>query len=127
MSETLDRVVFRKATIAVGESLSDAIDVQGYDVVSLQQAASCEGTTFSFQGSVDGVTFADMYDSAGSEISLTKSASLAQCIQLGLTSTASSWYPLQGLNKIKIRTGLTAGPTVQVTADATILVGLRKV
>ena len=95
--------------------------------MSLQQAASCEGTTFSFQGSVDGVTFADMYDSAGSEISLTKSASLAQCIQLGLTSTASSWYPLQGLNKIKIRTGLTAGPTVQVTADATILVGLRKV
>ncbi len=122
----MDSVVYRKATIAVGESLSDAVDIQGYDVVSLQQAASCEGTAFSFQGSVDGITFADLYDNGGVEISVTKSATIAQCFQLGL-GTASSLFPFQGLQKIKVRTGLTAGATVQVTTAAVIIVGLRKV
>lgn len=127
MSELLEAVTFRKVTIADGASLSDALDVQGYDVVALQQAANAEGTAYSFQGSLDGDTFADVYDNEGTEVSATKSATVAQVTIL----TASIAAPpgdasLKGFNAIKVRTGLTGAATNQ-TGAATILVGLRRV
>lgn len=124
---SLDDVVFRYVTIANGESLSDALGVQGYDVVALQQPANTEGTTFSFQGSLDGATFADIYDNEGTEVSCTKSATLAQCLILtGSMAAPPGDMSLRGFNKIKVRSGLTGAATNQ-TGDAIILVGLRAV
>lgn len=110
----------RIATIADGASLSGAIDVLGWEVVSIEQAASCEGTKFSFQGSLDGVTFVDLYDETGTEISVTKSATLAQILYL------KQDIRLRGFSQIKIRSGLTGAATNQ-TGDASILVGLAQV
>lgn len=125
-----DDVVWRPVTIANGESLSGALDVQGYDVVALQHAAATEGTAYSFQGAVDGETYADIYDNDGGELSVTKSATLAQVIMLGIPGNAAAGGEpskiLMGLNSIKVRTGLTGAGTNQ-TGDAIIMVGLRSV
>lgn len=120
-----DDVLFRKVTIADGASLSDELDVQGYDVVALQQAANTEGTAYSFQGSLDGETFADIYDHEGTELSVAKSATLAQVtILTGGMAEPPGDISLKGFQSIKIRTGLTGAATNQ-TGAATILVGLR--
>jgi hypothetical protein len=125
--DILESVVFKTVTIADGASLSDAENIQGYDLVSLQQPANCEGIAFSFQGSVDGITFADLYDVEGAEITVTKSATLAQTFALKCAITpAPSPIVLEGLQAVKVRTGLTAAATNQ-TGAVVILLGLRKV
>jgi hypothetical protein len=119
MANIYDRTIWKSVVIANGAALSGAINIQGYDVVAIQQPASTEGTAFTFQGSVDGQTFADVKDSSGAEVSLTKSATAAETLLFGTKE-------LRGLQAIKVRSGTSATPTNQ-TGDATILVGLRLV
>ena len=126
---TLEAVIFRKVTIADSASLSDAVNVQGYDVVALQHPANTEGTAYTFQGSLDGETYVDLYSTTGAELSITKSATLAQCLQLGIWSAAATPEPpkeFKGLISFKIRTGTSGSPSTQ-TGAVTILVGLRRV
>lgn len=112
-----ERIHWKKATIASGASLSDAVKTLGYEVVVIQQAASCEGTAFTAQGSIDGATYADIQtDSA--EWSVTKSATVAQVLLLPETKQ------FRGLASIKIRSGTSGSPTVQVTADAVVWIGM---
>lgn len=103
-------------TIANGESLSAAVDVLGYEVVAIEQPANCEGTVFTFQGSVDGVVFANIRD-ATAELSIAKSATAAEVIQFGRTAS------LRGYKFIKVRTGTAASPTNQ-TGAATLKISL---
>ena len=125
-----DDVLWRRAVIADSASLSDEVDVQGYDVVALQHPANTEGTAYTFQGAVDGLTFADVYDNDAGELSVTKSATLAQVILLGVPGNAAAGAEpakvLAGLNAIKIRTGTSAAPTTQ-TGEVVIMVALRAV
>jgi len=116
MISRLESVVWRPALIDVSESntISLAVDCQGYDVVALQQPANTEGTTITFQGSLDGINFAVINDQAGAAVSVTKSALAAELIQLGADE-------LRGLNKVKVVVG-----TAQ-DVDTTIMVGLRAV
>jgi hypothetical protein len=110
---------WKKVTIAVGESLSDALDITGMEVCTLQQADDCEGEVFTFQGSLDGETYADVQtDSA--ELSITKSDTDAQSFLLPEAKR------LRGFVSIKVRSGTSTLPTVQTTADAVIWVGLRE-
>lgn len=110
---------WKSATIANGASLSGAINVQGWDVVAIEQPAACEGTAFTFQISMDGLTFVDVYDSAGAELSVTKSATLAQTLLLGTKE-------IRGAVFLKVRSGATGLPVVQA-GDAVLKVALRKV
>jgi hypothetical protein len=119
MSNIYDRTIWKPAVIADGAALSDAINIQGYDVVAIQQPEDTEGTAFTFQGSVDGLTFADVKDSTGTEVALAKSETEAETLLLGTNE-------LRGLQAIKVRSGTSATPTEQ-SGDAVILVGLRLV
>lgn len=110
---------WRKVTIVAGASLSDALDINGMEVLALGQGASCEGTVFTFQGALDGETFVNIQTDAA-ELSVTKSATASEVYQLPEAKR------LIGYTHIKVRTGTAAGPTVQVTADATIWVCLRE-
>jgi len=109
---------FVEVTIASGESLSAEAVILGWSAVSIEQPAGCEGTKFSAQGSLDGNGdgFADIQD-ANAEWFLNKSATEAQLIIFDA--------PLQGLAKIKIRSGKQATPTAQ-NADVTLKIGLVK-
>lgn len=114
-----DFQVWKTVTIADSAALSGALNVQGWDVMAIEQPANCEGTAFTFQASQDGSTFADVYDNTGTELSVTKSATAAQLLTLGTKQ-------IQGVAQIKVRSGTTGAPTNQ-TGAATIKVGLRKV
>lgn len=123
--DPLSDVLWQPVTILNTASLSNALNVQGYDVVALQQPVNVEGTAYSFQASLDGATFADLYDNEGTEVSATKSATLAQVTLL----TASMAAPpgdisIKGVNSIKVRTGLTGAASAQ-NSDVIIMVGLR--
>lgn len=119
MGDNIGVSACRIITIANGESLSGALDVLGWEVVSIEQAANTEGTTFSAQGSLDGIVFADIQTDAA-EWSAVKSATAAQVIYLPQDKR------LRGFSQIKIRTGLSGAATNQ-TGAATLKVGLVQV
>ena len=68
-------MTLRKLTIANGATVSDIVDVQGHGLVGIIIPAAFTGTTLTFQGSFDNNTFVAMYDSAGTELSVTVSTS----------------------------------------------------
>lgn len=111
---------FKNATIAGTASLSGEVDVLGWEVVSIEQPASCEGTAFTLQGSLDGTNFVDIQTDTA-ELSVSKSATVAQVIYLPVSMR------LRGFSKIKVRSGTSAVPTVQVTTAAALKVGVARV
>jgi len=110
-------IIWKSVLVDISESttISEALKVLGYDVVAIQQAADSEGTTLTFQGSYDGVTFAAIKDGAGNSLTITKGASTAEVLLL-LTKE------IKGMHSIKIVCG-----SAQLTADTTFQVGLRAV
>jgi hypothetical protein len=108
------------ATILSGQSLSQAINVQGYAVVSVQFPATWNAADLTFQGSVDGVTFGDVYDEDGTEIGWTGDTASRVLLVKGTGELPA------GLAAIKVRSG-TAGVPVNQAADRALLLGLLPV
>lgn len=106
---------FRIATIADGQTVSGEVDVLGYEVVAVQQAANTEGTTWTFQGSLDGSTFATGLNGDGTEISIPKSATAAEIHILKVAER------MKGLSKLKIVSG-----AVQ-SGEALVWIGLVEI
>lgn len=105
-------------TIANGQSLSDAADLKGLPLVGVILPAGYDTADLSFQGSMDGSTFANIYGRDGTELSLTGAA-------------ASRYYLLPpsvvpGFRHVKVRSGLAASPVSQ-TGDAIITLVVRLV
>ncbi len=107
----------KTVTIAAGQSLSAAINLSAYKIMSIITPASIGGaTSITFQASAtENGTFVDVYDDAGTEVSVTVAASRA----IGLDATAAE---LASLGWVKFRTGTTASPTVQATEISLTLV-----
>ena len=61
--------------IANGQTVSEAAPFYGLRLVGLITPAALTGTSVTFQGSVDGVTYVPIYDSAGVAITATVSTS----------------------------------------------------
>lgn len=98
-------------TIANGASLSDAIEV-GESVVVGFQLPTIDNAALSFQGSHDGVTYQNVFDSAQTEVQVAAST--------GARFVAAP-AALNGLPFIKIRSGLSGAPVNQ-TGQRTIQV-----
>ena len=62
-------------TIATGASLSDALDLSGTSLVGYIMPSSWTTANITFQGSVDGTNFFNLYDQFGNEIKHIVSAS----------------------------------------------------
>jgi hypothetical protein len=95
------------ATIANGAALSDAVHLHGLALFALQMPASWTAADLTFQGSVDGTTYADVYDEAGDEV--TVPAAAARFILLDPAK-------FLGLQRLKIRSGTTGVPVNQGAA-----------
>ena len=63
----------RTVTIASGQTTSDVIDSRGMSLVALIFSAQPTGTSFSFLGSVDNVTFYPIKDASNAAVSVTVS------------------------------------------------------
>jgi hypothetical protein len=102
----------RTATIANGASLSDAVDLGGRKLVAIDMPSSWTAASLTFQASVDGVTYDDLYDGA-TERTLVVAASryLAQAI--------GDWV---GVRFLRIRSGTAGTPVNQGGARTITLV-----
>lgn len=102
------------APIANGASLSDAVDLINYDFVALMIPA-IDGTAITFQSSEDGVTYNNVHDSAGTEVSYTVASN-----RYVLVNTA---HLGQFGRFIKVRTGSAGTPTNQTAARVIQVIG----
>jgi hypothetical protein len=101
--------------ISSGASLSAAMTLGGWSAIAIQTPATFEPTTLTFQGSIDGgVTFANIYDDAGTEVAWT----------VAVSRMVAPATPLIGYDQIKIRGGTSGSPTT-VAADRTLTVLIR--
>lgn len=107
----------KAATIAAGASLSGAVDLDGCHPVGLVMPAAWTAASITFQVSLDGVTYNNLYDSSGSEYTITTAAS--RRIILPPSDFA-------GVNYLKLRSGTSGAPVNQV-AQAVIQVVARAV
>jgi hypothetical protein len=99
------------ATIANGASLSGAIDLGTSRLLAIQMPAAWTAAALTFEASYDGVTYAPVYDSAGTEISWTVGAA-----RIALNAAAAEWL---GVRYLKVRSGTSAAPVNQA-ADRTL-------
>lgn len=98
----------RTATIASGESLSHKIDVGNgkFHGLSIPSGWAAEAAMITFQVSHDGVSWQDLYNDTGTEVSATAAASR----NVSLSSIALDLAPW---NFIKIRSGTSASAVTQ--------------
>ncbi|MCP5362084.1 MAG: hypothetical protein H6908_05580 [Hyphomicrobiales bacterium] len=67
-------------TIASGQTTSDAVDLRGTTLIAIQMPGSWTSADISFQASIDGSTFYDVYDSQG--VAVTYAAGASQLISV---------------------------------------------
>lgn len=104
------QVITKTATVALGESLSGAVDCSAGRAARISMPAAWDTANLTFQASADGVTYNNLYDSSGTEYTVTAAAS--RSILLPLVDFISIRY-------LKIRSG-TSGSAVNQTAARTI-------
>ncbi len=107
------------ATIASGQSLSEALDVSGLELTAIQLPATWTAAGITFQGALDGAdaahaTFQDLYDGGGTEIALT--------VVQAHTVTKLAAFQIDGLRWLKVRSG-TGGAPVTQGASRTLILG----
>ena len=100
------------ATIANGASLSGVIDLGGRKLVAIDMPASWTAASLTFQASIDGTNFDNMYDGA-TERSVTVAASYYSMLNIG------DWI---GVRYLKIRSGTSGTPVNQGGARVLTLV-----
>ena len=109
-------VVQYPVTISSGTSLSAAVDLGPNRAFAVVMPASWTAANLTFQGSVDGITYNNLYDDTGTEVTITAAAS--QYIVL------SSPAKILGLRWIKVRSGTNGTPVNQGADRALVIVGV---
>ena len=103
------------AKIAAGQAVSQALSSGGGWLAGIQMPAVWTTADITLQGSIDGVTFYDVHDSAGNEVTITAAAS--QFILIG-DETAIPTEVFRAMLYFKIRSGTSGSPVNQVAAAA---------
>jgi hypothetical protein len=111
------------ATIAASGSVSAAVDLETESIVAIQMPAAWTTAAITFQGSNDGVTYNDLYDSDGTEVTIASDDAVAARF---IVLTAALWQLLKPVRYMKIRSGVTATPVAQAAERAVKLI-LRQV
>lgn len=110
--QTLDKIDFETATIAISTTKSAAVDLRGTTLCGFYMPAAFTGITITFEASADNSTFVPVEDGGGASISKTVSAS--KYISLNPADFA-------GIQYLKLVSGSTE------TAERDIELALRQV
>lgn len=94
-------------TINSAASLSGTITLPG-ELVGILMPAAWTTANLTFQGSIDGTNFFDLYDDLGVEVT----AQVAGSRFIGISNSS----PFRGLRSIRIRSGSSATPVNQASA-----------
>lgn len=94
-------------TIASGATTSQAIDLQGHGLVSLQMPSALTSIAMTFQGSHDNSNFFDLHNTDGTKLTVTVG-----------TSRIILFYPTDfiGIPYLKLVAGSTEGGTRSILA-----------
>jgi hypothetical protein len=95
------------ATIANGASLSAAADLGQKTLVGIEMPAGWTAANLTFQVSDDNVTYNDIYDNAGIELTMIAAASRY------IIATPANWI---GVRYVKVRSGTAGSPVNQGAA-----------
>jgi hypothetical protein len=108
-------IVHRTATIANGESLSDAIILDEGFLVGLILPATWTTANLTLQaaGENDESTFQNVYDQAGTEVTITAAASRYVILEPA---------KFAGIKKLKIRSGTSGTPVAQAAARSIVAI-----
>lgn len=106
----------KTATIADAQSLSTVVDFEAATLCGIVTGSGWTTAAITFRASIDGVTFVDLYNAAGNEVSIP-------------TAAASRWYAIDpadfaGIRYLIIRSGTSATPVNQAGGDTLTLVTL---
>jgi hypothetical protein len=105
-----------RAVVPSGATLSEPVDIGGSALCAIQTPSALDSaTSLTFSVSYDGSTFANLYNDAGSEYSVTVSTSRSVVLN------PADFY---GVRHIKVRLGTSGSPTT-ATATRTLILGLR--
>jgi hypothetical protein len=102
-----------QVTISSGGSLSPLVHLHNQRLFGILMPAAWDAANLTFQGSIDGTNFFNVYDDSGNEVTVQAAASR-------LILIASPLLYL-GLQRLKIRSGTNAAPINQ-TADRLLTV-----
>jgi hypothetical protein len=115
----LHNAITRTVTIESGASLSGPFDIEGYEDIAIQMPGDWDEAAITFQAAATLFgTYQDVYDDAGTEVSVTAAAD--HCI---VVNTATK--KLSSLRFIKVRSG-TGSTAVNQTADREIVLNMKK-
>ena len=121
--------LIKEATIALDGTITAAIQLNnttdktggnipmGYRVAGIQMPASWTAADLTFQASLDGTTYQDIYDKDGTEYTVTADAGIYIILPIA---------DFAGIPYMKVRSG-TSGTAVQQEAARTIQLALRQV
>lgn len=100
-------LVSKSGTITSGDAtgLSSVIQTNGVCVVGIEMPASWTSASMTFQGSVDGSTYQNIYDQYGNELVITVAG--ARDIYF------DAFIYLTACNYVKVRSGTSAAPVAQ--------------
>lgn len=113
--------ITKVTTIASGESLSSAIDLEVYKLAAILMPAAwtAAGVTFEIaESNQASATWRPLFDDQGNEVTVTTAAGRA----VGLDSMAGA---LAACRYVKIRSG-TSGAPVNQTADRTLILAVKE-
>jgi len=112
-----EKVRHKTAAIAASANLSEAVLVDGAAIVGIVMPATWTAANLTFQVSVDGTTYNNLYDQFGTEVNVP--ASTSRYIQ---TNPAD----FEGFVYIKVRSG-TSGTPVTQAAQALLTLAVEEI
>jgi len=80
MTRYLGNLTTNNVSIANGQTVSGALDLQGLALVAFQMPAAFTGTTMTFQGSFDDSTYQAIYNTSNTAYSITVAVSRTYAI-----------------------------------------------
>ncbi len=101
-------ITLNPATILAGASLSGPVPLGALTLVGISMPLVWTAASLTFQVSPDGVTWQELYDGAGNEVTIVAAAGVF-IIPLVIPS-----YDWRGVNLVQVRSGSLAAPVNQV-------------
>jgi len=109
-------ITLNPATIAAGTALSGPCALGALTLVGISMPTVWTAAPLTFQVSPDGVTWQELYDGAGNEVTVTAAAGQF------VIPLADPSYLWRGVNLVQVRSGTAAAPVNQVAAAVINLV-----
>lgn len=106
------------AAIANGASLSAAVELEGFVIFAIALPAVWTAAAMTFQSSLDGVTWGDVFDDAGAEVTIAAGTIVAGRFLVNSTILEK----LAGLSKLRVRSGISGAAVAQVAARDIIII-----